>query len=170
MKPAKKRVLLEIGPGWSPASMGRKGYRRILVDSDANALRSLQLAYGPKAEYIKADVRALPFKDKLASKIEARMPEWYCFEEPMLERTVGEIRRVLKDRGVITITMEWKDPQHYESLKEAFRRQGFELVEEKEMAKSPELIKKATEFEKGFMDSGRSVTLFRFRKTVTRQK
>jgi ubiquinone/menaquinone biosynthesis C-methylase UbiE len=164
MKPARKKIMLEIGPGWSPAAMKQEGYRRILVDSDADTLKSLQLRYGTKAEYVKADVKALPFKDKLASKIEARMMEWYCLEEPLLERSVGEMRRVLKDKGVVTLTVAWKDPQHYESLKEAFKKQGFELVEEKEMSKNPELIKKATDFEKGFMDFGRSVTLFKFRK------
>lgn len=165
MKPGKRKVLLEIGPGWSPVAFQHKGHDRVFLSVAKGDVFYLKDKYGKRAHYVLGDVEKLPIKQGAASRIEARMVNAIYGESPeTAEKMLVGLNKALKKGKTLTLSMEHLDagdsrralgkggfdllaPKGRAGLMRIFEKVGFKLVKMQDVFANPTTAKRATEFE-----------------------
>jgi len=155
----RNRILLEIGPGYSPVALKHKAKQRIMLDVDRENLKHCRklakyanLGAGKKAEVVQGALQHLPFADESFSRVEARMvPQLYSIRKETSLKNIDEVKRVIKKGGVITISAE---SPFYKKVKKDFTKQGFVLIRQQPL----EGRLHDTEFEGGGVEYGGKLT------------
>jgi len=130
-----KKILLEIGPGFTPVALKHKAKQRVMVDrirfpKNYEEQKASQET-GRTAEMVLGDIKQLPFRNEAFSRVEARMMnELYGRKYEEVIRNIREVRRVMKKGGVITISAE--NP-YCDNIEKSFTNEGFVLIRQQKL-------------------------------------
>ncbi|HZM26137.1 MAG TPA: class I SAM-dependent methyltransferase [Gemmatimonadales bacterium] len=123
-------TVLEIGTGggYYARPLSALVHRLIAVDLQAEMLHRLQSkATSPLLLPVRADATHLPLA---GSSIDVVLAVTVLGEVPSVQRTIAEVRRVLRPGGVLSVSEHWPDPDFlaFSLVNELCRESGFQLI------------------------------------------